>query len=101
MLLDEPTSHLDIRNQLLIYDMMRRLACDWKMAVVCVSHDVNLAARYADELVLMRDGQVVAAGSPQEVIREDILAKTYDVAVDLIAAPGESVPMVRARQRQT
>ena len=97
MLLDEPTSHLDIRNQLMIYEMMRRLAHDWPMAVVCVSHDVNLAARFADHLVLMRDGRIVAAGGCDQVIREDVLQRVYDVAVDLIPA-GDGPPMVRARQ---
>jgi len=99
MLLDEPTSQLDIRNQLMIYTMMRRLAHDWPMAVVCVSHDVNLAARFADRLVLMRDGRVAAAGTSEQVIREDVLQRVYDVAVDLIPA-GETVPLVRARQAQ-
>ena len=97
MLLDEPTSHLDIRNQLLIYRMMRRLAHDWEMAVVCVSHDINLAGRFADELVLFREGRVVAAGSPREVVRADVLRRTYDVEIDLVEAPGEAVPLVRAR----
>ena len=49
MMLDEPTSHLDIRNQLKIYRMMGRLAHDWGMAVVCVSHDVSLAGRFAGQ----------------------------------------------------
>ena len=97
MLLDEPTSHLDVKNQLTVYRMMQRLAHDWEMAVICVSHDVNLAARFADELVLMRDGQVVAAGSPAETIRRDILARTYDVQIDLVNVPGQRVPLVRAR----
>ena len=97
VLLDEPTSHLDVRNQLLIYRMMQRLAHDWKVAVVCVSHDVNLAGRFADELMFLRDGQVVAVGPPGEVIREGILSRTYDVAVDLIPAPGGPVPVVRAK----
>lgn len=98
LLLDEPTSHLDIRNQLLIYDMMQRLAHDWEMAVVCVSHDVNLAGRFADELVLIREGKVLAAGKPGEVIRQEILARAYDVRVDLISVPGEDVPMALARR---
>ncbi len=96
-LLDEPTSHLDIRNQLTIYRMMGRLAHDWKMAIVCVSHDVNLASRFADELVLMRDGRVIAAGTPGEVVREEVLARAYDVEIDLITAPDSPVPIVRAR----
>lgn len=97
MLLDEPTSHLDIKNQLIIYNMMQRLARDWPMAVLCVSHDINLASRFADELVLMRSGQVVAAGKPEQVIRRDVLAKAYDVEVDLIDLPDSPVPLVRAK----
>lgn len=95
-LLDEPTSHLDIANQLKIYRMMRRLAHDWKMAVVCVSHDVNLAARFADELTLMRDGRVLASGPPVEVVREDVLRRAYGVDVELISSPGCDVPLVVA-----
>ena len=97
VLLDEPTSHLDIRNQLMIYRMMQRLAHDWPMAVVCVSHDVNLASRFADRLVLMRDGRVLAAGPPRRVVREETLRQAYDVQIDLIAAPDSPVPIVRAR----
>ncbi|MCD6365165.1 MAG: ABC transporter ATP-binding protein [Planctomycetes bacterium] len=101
MLLDEPTSHLDIKNQLMIYDMMRRLAHDWPMAVVCVSHDVNLAGRFADHLVMMRSGEVLAAGPCEEVIRRDILHQVYDVEVDLIDAGAGQPPIVRAKQRPT
>ncbi|MCK4275862.1 MAG: ABC transporter ATP-binding protein, partial [Phycisphaerae bacterium] len=97
MLLDEPTSHLDIRNQLLIYRMMGRLAHDWGMAVVCVSHDLNLAARFCDELVLMRGGRVIAHGAPAHVIRKDVLSEAYDVEIDLIETPDSPVPLVRAR----
>ncbi|MBT3199290.1 MAG: ABC transporter ATP-binding protein [Phycisphaerales bacterium] len=97
MLLDEPTSHLDIANQLKIYKMMRRLADDWGMAIVCVSHDINLAARFADELVLMRDGRVVAGGTVEQVIDREILAETYGVQIDLIDVPGQTVPIVQAR----
>jgi len=96
LLLDEPTSHLDVANQLRIYRMMRRLADDWKMAIVCVSHDINLAARFADELVLMRGGRVLAAGPVRSVIDKDILAETYGVQIDLIEVPGRDVPVVQA-----
>jgi len=97
LLLDEPTSHLDIKSQILIHQMMQRLAHDWKMAVVCVSHDINLAGRFGDRLVLMRQGQVVAAGRPAEVVRKDILELTYDVMIDLLPAAGQEVPVVVAR----
>lgn len=96
-LLDEPTSQLDIRNQLMVYRMMQRLAHDWKIAIICVSHDINLAARFADELVLMRSGQIVASGRPEQVVREDLLEQVYDVKVDLVPVPGQAVPQVLAR----
>ncbi len=101
MLLDEPTSHLDIRNQLKIYQMMQRLAHDWRMAVVCVSHDVNLASRFADELVLIRDGQVMSAGAPASVICREVLGAVYGVEIDLIDSPGHDAPIVVARSRST
>ena len=96
-LFDEPTSHLDIRNQLTIYRMMGRLAHDWGVAVVCVSHDINFASRVADELVLMRDGQVVAVGEPSQVIRAETLSAVYDVEIELVPTGEGSVPMVRAK----
>lgn len=97
MLLDEPTSHLDIRNQLKIYQMMARLAHDWGMAVLCVSHDINLAARFADYLILIREGVVLASGEPKQVLTEAVLRKTYDVEVKLLPVPGETVPMIIAQ----
>jgi len=97
MLLDEPTSHLDIRHQVMIYRMMVRLAHDWGMAVICVSHDVNLAGRFADELLLMRAGNVLADGPAEQVIDAETLRRAYDVPVELIAVPDEKVPLVRAK----
>ena len=97
MLLDEPTSHLDIKNQLMIHKLMQRLAHDWGMAVICVSHEINQAAHFADELLLMRGGKVIAHGSPREVIRKETLQQVYDVEIDLIQTPGDDVPLVWAK----
>ena len=93
MLLDEPTSHLDVRHQLDIYTLMAKLAHDWGTAVVCVSHDVNMAARFADRLVLLSQGRVAAAGTPAEVVRAEVLGPVYNVHVRL-ADVGLAVPMV-------
>lgn len=95
-LLDEPTSHLDIRHQLRIYELMQRVAHDWPMAVICISHDVNLAARFADELLLMQGGKVVARGTPRDTLTREILSETYDVEIDLVDT-GEDIPLIRAR----
>jgi iron complex transport system ATP-binding protein len=99
LLLDEPTSHLDIRNQLAIYDLMCRVAHDWPMAVVCVSHDLNVAGRFADEIALMRDGALLADGPAGEVLTREAISAAYDVDVDLIDVIGSPVPMVRARMK--
>lgn len=96
LLLDEPTSHLDMQHQMRIHVMMRQLSRDTGMAVVCVSHDVNLAARFADHVVLMRKGRVIADGPVADTIREDALRETYDINVHLISVPGLPVPMVIA-----
>jgi len=98
MLLDEPTSSLDVKHQLGIYSLMAKLAHDWDMAVVCVSHDVNLAGRFADRLVFLKDAAVAAAGIPADVITADTLRTVYDVPVRLVDA-GLSVPMVVADEQ--
>jgi iron complex transport system ATP-binding protein len=95
MLLDEPTSHLDIRNQLMIHSMLARVAHDWPMCVLCVSHDINLAARFSDRLLIMREGRTVAAGPPGDVIKKDILQEAYQVEIELVDAGGP-VPLVVA-----
>lgn len=95
MLLDEPTSHLDVRHQLDIHRLMVKLAHEWGMAVVCVSHDINMAGRFADRLVLLSDGHVAADGPPTKVIRPDVLEGVYGVTIRLVEAAGP-VPLVLA-----
>ena len=96
MLLDEPTSHLDLRNQTLIHRMLHRIAHEWPMAVLCVSHDINLAARFADRLVLLRAGRVLADGPPANVLTADNLRAAFEVDVELIPT-GDGIPLVRVR----
>lgn len=97
MLLDEPTSHLDLKNQTQIYQMMRSLAHEHELGVMCVSHDVNLAARFADRLVMMHGGVVVADGKPADVLTEANLEATYDTKVDLLNVERLTLPLVIAR----
>ena len=65
LLLDEPTTFLDLAHQVEVLDLLRRLRAERGRTVVAVLHDLNQAARYADHLVAMRDGAVVAAGPPR------------------------------------
>ena len=97
VLLDEPTSHLDLKNQAAIYRLMQSLAHQHHKAVLCVSHDVNLAARLADRLVMMNSGKVVANGPPEEVLNEENLQAVYETAVRLMRVAGERLPIVMAQ----
>jgi iron complex transport system ATP-binding protein len=83
MLLDEPTAFLDIRHQHAIYGLLRALVQQRDLTVVCVSHDLNLAAAYADRLVLVSRGRVAAAGKPDDVIRSEVLSPVYETPVEI------------------
>lgn len=83
LLLDEPTAFLDLRHRLEAYELLRRLNRDEGITVVLVSHDLNLAARYCDRLVLLRSGEVVADGAPNAVIRPGPLREVYEVDVEV------------------
>ncbi|SFO50602.1 ABC transporter ATP-binding protein [Amycolatopsis rubida] len=79
LLLDEPTSNLDLRNQLRVLRLVRDLARDQPAAVVAVVHDLSLAARIADRIVVLHEGTVHSAGSPAEVITAEMLGEVYQV----------------------
>jgi len=81
LMLDEPTSHLDIAHQVRIYELLTRLHRQRSLTVVIVSHDLNLAAEYCQKLILLDAGRVAQTGSAQQVIRKDILEKVYGTAV--------------------
>jgi iron complex transport system ATP-binding protein len=83
VLLDEPTSFLDIKHQHAIYGLLRRLVGERNLTVLCVSHDLNLAAAYADDLVLLDHGRVAAAGRPADVLRREVLSPVYEIPVEV------------------
>jgi ferric hydroxamate transport system ATP-binding protein len=87
LLLDEPTTFLDLRYQVEILDLVRDLADEHGVAVGLVLHDLNQAASVADTLVLLDRGRVRAAGSPDEVLTADALTETYGIRVDVALDP--------------
>ena len=96
LLLDEPTTFLDITHQ---YDLLRLLARlrDTGRTVVAVLHDINQAARFADHLVAMRDGRVVASGPPAEVVTAELVEEVFGLACAVVPDPVAGSPMVVAR----
>jgi len=79
LLLDEPTSHLDIRNQFVILGLIKRLMAKSNMAVVAVIHDINLALQFSTHLLLMKNGKMLIYGKPAEVLNESILRTMYGI----------------------
>ncbi|MEM9542245.1 MAG: ABC transporter ATP-binding protein [Cyanobacteria bacterium P01_E01_bin.42] len=87
LLLDEPTTFLDIHYQLQFLELLARLNRERKLAIVTVLHDLNLAARYSDRLALLRQGQLQAIGSVSDVLTPDNLKAVFDVEVAIVDTP--------------
>jgi iron complex transport system ATP-binding protein len=94
MVLDEPTASLDLAHQIHIMDLMEELRSDEGITVIMVSHDLNLAAMYADRLLLMKQGSVVSLGKPAEVLSFETLEQTYGCVLLVDENPLKKVPRV-------
>ena len=94
LLLDEPTTFLDLAHQVDVLDLIERLHSEVGRTVVMVLHDLNLAARYAGRLVAMKDGAIAAAGRPDEVLTEQLLTDVFDLDAHVIPDPVSGTPLV-------
>lgn len=93
LLLDEPTASLDLRHQQLVMRVARELAAAGG-AVLVVLHDLNLAAGFADRLAILRDGRLVAAGTPWETLTEPLLSEIFACPVTIMRHPSRDCPVV-------
>ncbi len=84
LLLDEPTSHLDFRNQVIVLNKVKEIVRQRGLTVLMTLHDPNLAMLFSEKVVMLNDGHVVSNGSPQEVITEDNLKSVYKIDVSVI-----------------
>jgi iron complex transport system ATP-binding protein len=94
LLLDEPTTYLDLSHQIDVLELVGRLHAERGRTVVVVLHDLNLAARYAQRLVAMKDGVLVSSGRPEEVLTEQLLADVFDLEARILPDPVAGTPMV-------
>jgi iron complex transport system ATP-binding protein len=92
VLLDEPTAHLDLRHQGVVLAVGRDLAAD-RRAVVVVLHDVNLAARWADRVMVLADGRVAAHGTPAQTLTADTLSRVYHHRIEVVDHPLRGGPL--------
>ncbi|MFC5001170.1 ABC transporter ATP-binding protein [Dactylosporangium cerinum] len=98
LLLDEPTTYLDVTHQVEVLELCARLHRDRDRTLVAVLHELNLAARYATHLVAMRDGRVVAAGPPADVMTEPIVEAVFGLACRVMPDPETGTAMVIPRR---
>jgi iron complex transport system ATP-binding protein len=79
LLLDEPTSNLDLRHQLEVMELIKGLVAEKGISVIMAVHDLNLASRYADKILMMKDGTIYRAGNSSDVLTEEVILSVYGV----------------------
>jgi iron complex transport system ATP-binding protein len=94
MLLDEPTTFLDLAHQVEVLDLLADLNATEGRTVVLVLHDLNQACRYAHHLIVMREGAIVAEGRPDEVVTEELVQAVFDLETRVIPDPVTATPLV-------
>lgn len=99
LLLDEPTTFLDLAHQVEVLDLLTDLNRDRGTTVVMILHDINLAARYADHVVAMKAGRVVAAGTPSEVVDPTLVREVFGLEAEVITDPVSGTPLIVPRGR--
>jgi iron complex transport system ATP-binding protein len=94
MLLDEPTTYLDLAHQVEVLDLVTRLNHERGRTIVMVLHDLNLAARYSDRIVAMKNGEIAVEGAPREVFTPSMLAETFGLTAEILADPRTGLPVI-------
>jgi len=99
LLLDEPTTFLDVAHQIDVLDLLTDLNRDRGTTIVMVLHDLNLAARYAHQLVAVRDGRIHTVGSPHDVVTPDVVRQVFALDSEVITDPVSGAPLVLPKGR--
>lgn len=93
MLLDEPTTHLDIAHQIEVLDLLKELTRQHNRTIVMVLHDINLAVRYADNLIAMRDGKIKTFGEPHNVVTAQMMHEVFSIQAQILQDPVSGSPL--------
>jgi iron complex transport system ATP-binding protein len=99
LLLDEPTTFLDVAHQVEVLDLLTDLNRERGTTIVMVLHDMNLAARYSDHLFALRSGRVVAGGAPSDVMTSELIREVFDLDALVVSDPVSGSPIVLPRGR--
>lgn len=99
LLLDEPTTYLDINHQVELLDLLTDLNRESGKTIVIVLHDLNLACRYADHIIAMKKGRIVTEGAPRDVITAEVVTDVFGLACEVVPDPISDTPMIVPRGR--
>ena len=94
LLLDEPTAFLDLNHQVEIFDLLRYLCVHDHLAVLCVTHDLNLAAEYCTRLIMLHEGRVFAEGTPEVILTDTHIKEVFGTDVAIIQSPYSGSPQI-------
>ena len=92
IILDEPISHLDIYHQIEILKAIKELNMEKHITIIAVLHDINLAAAFSDSMILMHEGKVYTQGSPEQILKSEIIKEVYGIEVQIIKNPVTGKP---------
>jgi iron complex transport system ATP-binding protein len=93
LLLDEPTTYLDLAHQVELLDLLQELHQTQAKTIVMVLHDLNLACRYADYLMAIQQGKIYAMGTPEAVMTEEMVREVFDLECRIVSDPVSHTPM--------
>jgi iron complex transport system ATP-binding protein len=99
LLLDEPTTYLDLAHQIDVLELCASARSARAMTIVVVIHELNLAIRYADHLIVMKNGRIQAVGAPSEVVTEELIETTFTLPCRILDDPETGKPLVVPRSR--
>jgi ABC-type cobalamin/Fe3+-siderophores transport system ATPase subunit len=94
LLLDEPATYLDLKNQVEVYRLLQNLARTQSLTILIASHDLNLAGAYSDRLLLLNDGVLVGDGTPSDVLTAPLLTRVYGLPMERIDRSGSPIPII-------
>lgn len=94
LLLDEPTTALDLKHQVHFYDIVEKLRRDKGLTVISVTHDLNLMIKFCTRILVLKSGKVLADGTIKDVVKKDILENAYDTSIEIISHPQSGIPII-------
>ena len=94
LLLDEPTSFLDLNHQVEVFDLLRHVCASDGLAVLCVSHDLNLSSEYCHRLLMLKDGRTYAEGPPEDILTHGHIKAVFETDVTVIKSPYSGSPQI-------